>query len=222
MASKPGSSRFALRDTTSTDSEALVELWIAAWRAAMPAIDFVTRRAWIREHLSQLGREGFVIRCAIPIGISQICGFVALSPKLGYLDQIAVHPDHWGKGVGEALIADAKRLAPGGLALDVNQDNPRAIAFYEKNGFRRLCPDRNPASGLPTWWYVWGNAVPPSKRVNLPQREASRGAHLGSRGARTGASRNDEGLSAIMAVISAAYQSRKRPPRKWPPSFARA
>jgi putative acetyltransferase len=160
-ASKPGSSRFTLRDTSFADCEALLDLWVSAWRAAMPAIDFNARREWFHEHLAQLEREGFVMRCAVCAETSRIGGFMALSPKLRYLDQIVVHPDHWGKGMGDALISDAKRLAPAGFSLDVNQDNPRAIAFYEKHGFRRLRPDRNSTSGLPTWWYGWDEASPP-------------------------------------------------------------
>jgi putative acetyltransferase len=168
---RPRRFRFALRDMAVADREALLELWVEAWRAAIPAIDFAARREWFRERLAQMERESFVLRGAASVASTRILGFIALSTKLRYLDQIVVHPDHWGKGIGEALIADAKRLAPEGFALDVNQDNPRAIAFYEKHGFRRLRADRNPASGLPTWWYAWRDAVPPSPGLNLPKRE---------------------------------------------------
>ena len=39
------------------------------------------------------------------------------------------------RGSAAGLIAEAKRIAPGGLDLLVNQDNARAIRFYGKHGF---------------------------------------------------------------------------------------
>jgi putative acetyltransferase len=154
--SRSKSSAFALRDAAERDREAMLDLWVAAWRAAMPAIDFGERREGFRAHLAQLECLGFAMRCATGSRDGRILGFIALSPKLRQLDQIVVALDHWGKGAGKALIDEAKRLSPRGLWLDVNQDNPRAIAFYEKHGFRRLRAGRNPTSGLPTFRYGWG------------------------------------------------------------------
>ena len=171
--SRRGRTPFVLRDMTLTDREALLELWVEGWGAAMPAIDFSARREWFRERLAQMAREGFVLRGAADVATGRILGFLALSARLHYLDQIVVDPDHWGKGVGEALLEDAKRLSPQGVALDVNQDNRRAIAFYEKHGFRRLRPDRNPVSGLPTWSYGWGEVVPADPGLNPPAEPES-------------------------------------------------
>jgi putative acetyltransferase len=156
MPSQSKSAAFALRDVKEADREAMLDLWVEAWREAMPAIDFDQRREWLRVHLTQLERLGFVMRC-VTGPRERVLGFVALSPKLRHLDQVVVDLDHWGKGVGEALITEAKRLSPRGLWLDVNQDNPRAIAFYEKHGFRRLSAGHNPTSGLPTFRYGWGD-----------------------------------------------------------------
>jgi putative acetyltransferase len=39
--------------------------------------------------------------------------------------------------------------------VDVNQDNPRAVRFYEREGFRRLHEGVNPNSGLRTWRLEW-------------------------------------------------------------------
>ena len=138
MPSQSKTSAFALRDVKEADREAMLDLWVAAWREAMPAIDFDHRRKWLRAASCAAGSPGLrdALRDRLPRG--RVLGFIALSPKLRHLDQIVVDLDHWGKGVGETLIAEAKRISPRGLWLDVNQDNPRAIAFYEKHGFRRL------------------------------------------------------------------------------------
>ena len=65
-------------------------------------------------------------------GGNGIVGFVTVDPRTLYLDQIVVAPEHWGSDVGVRLMAEAKRLSPAGLDLDVNTDNARAIRFYEK------------------------------------------------------------------------------------------
>jgi len=151
----------SFRDLASSEFEALVDLWIEAWNATLPAIDFETRRQWFHERLARLSREDFTIRCAFIDDQRAPAGFIAITRRLRYLDQIAVRPRHWGEGIAEALMEQARLLCPEGIVLDVNQNNPRAIAFYEKCGFRRLRADRNPESGRPTWWYVWGEATPP-------------------------------------------------------------
>jgi putative acetyltransferase len=66
-----------------------------------------------------------------------------------------VAPEFWGFGVGKALIADAKRISPSGLALDVNTDNARAIGFYEASGFRITGGGVNAFSGRPVHRMSW-------------------------------------------------------------------
>ena len=48
-----------------------------------------------------------------------------------------------------ALLDEAKRLSPRGLDLHVNQDNARAIRFYEKHGLPSPARTSNPRSGAP-------------------------------------------------------------------------
>jgi len=52
-------------------------------------------------------------------------------------------------------LDEAKRLCPAALDLEVNTDNPRALRFYEKNGFLRGESGTNPASGLKTLCLHW-------------------------------------------------------------------
>jgi putative acetyltransferase len=53
------------------------------------------------------------------------------------------------------LIAEAKRLSPGGITLKVNTDNARAIRFYQRNGFVDAGEDVNPTSGRPVLRMAW-------------------------------------------------------------------
>jgi len=65
-----------------------------------------------------------------------------------------VAPEAWGTGTAERLLAEARRLSPRGLDLQVNQDNRRAIRFYEKQGFAITGEDKNSAGRL-TYWMKW-------------------------------------------------------------------
>ena len=58
-------------------------------------------------------------------------------------------------GVGAALIAEAKRISPAGLDLDVNIDNARAIGFYRRLGFLITGAGKNPISGKPVHRMSW-------------------------------------------------------------------
>lgn len=77
-------------------------------------------------------QEGWV-RVAEEAG--RILGFSALVTRgRGFdLDGLFVEPEHWGRGVGRALVRDAIARA-GGAVLTVLA-NPRAEGFYLRQGF---------------------------------------------------------------------------------------
>ena len=62
--------------------------------------------------------------------------------RRGWLYSIAVDAPERGRGIGRRLLADAglaaRRDGRRGLVLEVRQDNPAAIALYERAGFRRV------------------------------------------------------------------------------------
>jgi putative acetyltransferase len=147
--------RYRLHDFVHAYLPELADLWIAAWSKTMPSIDFETRRIWFVDRLSALRDAGVAIVCVFDTANGDMAGFITLDPKSGHIDQIAVAPGHWGSTAAAQLMEEAKTRAPGRLTLDVNQDNPRAIRFYEKQGFRRAAAGTNPASGLKTWTYDW-------------------------------------------------------------------
>jgi putative acetyltransferase len=147
------SSPIALRPYTSADEDMAIELWRRTWQQHYPHLDFTARVPWWRERW----RSELVPVATITVGESDgnLIGFVTVDPKTRYLDQIVVAPEAWGSGVAMALIAEAKRLSPGGLDLAVNADNARAIRFYEKQGFAITGNDVNPLSGSPTYNMSW-------------------------------------------------------------------
>ena len=135
------------------DLKAAIALWLRAWQAAMPEIDFSVRLTWWRERWTRELVPSNTIRIAERDG--EIAGFVVIDPGSGYLDQIAVAPEDWGTGVAKRLMDEAKRISPARISLEVNQENARGIRFYERAGFERAGDGVNPLSGRPTWRYAW-------------------------------------------------------------------
>ena len=134
----------------------LADLWVASWAKTMPDIDFEARRPWFLGHFETLRQTGAEILVAVAGAQGGMpAGFVAIAPATGYLDQLAVAPAFWGKGAAEALMAAARTVSPAGIALDVNQDNPRAVAFYRRLGFTIASEGRNPMSGRAIWRMEW-------------------------------------------------------------------
>lgn len=132
----------------------VADLWVASWTKTMPAIDFEARREWFCTRVDEALRKNTRIRVAVAAS-GDIVGFVMIDPATGWLDQIAVRPDWWGGGAGEALIEAAREISPRLVRLDVNADNPRAVAFYRRRGFREVGRGANPRSGLPTIELEW-------------------------------------------------------------------
>jgi putative acetyltransferase len=144
----------ALREFAETDLPALIDLWAAAWTATWIPIDFDARRAWISERLSGLRAAG----AEIIVGLEargMPAGFVTIDARSGALDQLCVAPAERGSGLAAALMDEAKRRSPGVIDLEVNEANPRARRFYEREGFSVVGRGVSPHSGLPTLKMRW-------------------------------------------------------------------
>lgn len=147
---------YALAAATPQDRPAMAQLWVETWAKTIPDIDFPARLPWLESHLDSLAAGGALIRVAREgHADGPVAGFVVIHPGTGYLDQLAVAPRAWGKGAAEALMAEARRLSPALVALDVNQDNPRAVRFYEKMGLAIVSEGANPMSGRLTYRMEW-------------------------------------------------------------------
>jgi putative acetyltransferase len=143
---------YSLRSYRTEDEDAAIALWLTTWQQAYPAIDFLARVPWWRERW----RNELVPNTAIIVAeeAGELVGFVTIDTK-GYLDQLVVAPDHWGSKLATSLVDEAKRLSPDSITLLVNDDNIRAIRFYERNGFAQAGEDVNPTSGRPVLKMEW-------------------------------------------------------------------
>lgn len=133
----------------------LVDLWVESWTEVYANIDFEARRGWFVDHVTAWTDRGALCRVAIDRETGNMAGFILLDPEKGHLDQICVHRDLKGQGIAQELLAEARRLSPSQLTLDVNLMNTRAIRFYERQGFQRTGTGVNPHSGLPIAHYRW-------------------------------------------------------------------
>lgn len=133
-------------DTAVGHDAKLVEMWVEAWQATMPAIDFESRRPWLASELARLRADGAVVLVAF-VG-DEPAGFLSVTPT-GRVDQVAVAPRHQRQGVGTILLEAARERSHRPLSLTVNADNPRAIRFYERHGLRCVGSGVNATSGLP-------------------------------------------------------------------------
>jgi len=144
---------YTLRPYTEADENAAIELWRRTWQVHYPHLDFHTRVDWWRERW----RKELVPVAQIMVAEIEgaLSGFVTIDSKAMYLDQIVVAPEHWGGGLALALLDEAKRISPKRVELLVNKDNFRAIAFYEKHGFKYSGEDKNSVSGKPVNRMRW-------------------------------------------------------------------
>jgi putative acetyltransferase len=140
-----------IRPLLPADMPEMVDMWVATWQAAYPTINFNAR--WIVDRVAELERTGS--RSLVMLQGDAIVGALVVNPDTGYLDQLVVATDKQGGGAAARLLAEARRLAPGGLDLHVNKDNARAVRFYEKHGFAKTSEDINPRSGAPILKMSW-------------------------------------------------------------------
>lgn len=74
-----------------------------------------------------------------------LVGFIGLNDTK--IEMLFIDSDHLGKGYGSALIRFAKDK--GATTVDVNEQNPSALAFYKAIGFRVIGRDETDDAGRP-------------------------------------------------------------------------
>jgi GNAT superfamily N-acetyltransferase/chorismate mutase len=136
------STELALRPATAGDLPALAEVHLSSRRSAGDAFppgvhadDEV--RAWV----SGWDLTQYDVWLATLGG--QVVGYARWTPT--WLDDLYVHPDHQGRGVGAALFDTVAAQRPEGFCLWVFESNEPARAFYRRRGCLEL--ERTDGSG---------------------------------------------------------------------------
>ena len=135
-----------LRPLHDADMPALTGMWVASWRDVFPDIDFEARRAWFAARMAAHRADGVQVVVAERAGA--LLGCITIDAATHFIDQLAVAPAALGRGVAQALLAEARRHSPLQLLLDVNEANGRALRFYAREGFVVVGEGTSEASGL--------------------------------------------------------------------------
>lgn len=126
------------------DYEEIVDVWEASVRATH---SFVTeddirhfKPLILNEYLKAVD-----LRC-VRDEDQRIIGFIGTSGE--NIEMLFLHPDFIGKGVGRMLIEYAIKTL-GTTRVDVNEQNPKAVRFYECAGFKVIGRSELDPTGRP-------------------------------------------------------------------------
>ena len=114
------------------DTETVIRIWLAA---SVRSHSFIDKAYW--EEKAESMRTLYLPLSEIVVdedrATGEVVAFMAFVED--YLAALFVAPAHQKRGVGSRLLALAKKMR-GTLDLSVYAENERAVAFYQKNGFR--------------------------------------------------------------------------------------
>lgn len=165
------------RDADSSDCEAVALLHALSWRTAYQGIlaqEFLNkfaeddrRRVW-RTRLSDARPETQLVRVAVKNAqlVGFVCVFLDADKRWGaLLDNLHVHPELKGRGVGRQLMAYAAswvldRRPASALHLWVLEENHSARGFYERfagSAVERVVHRAPDGNDVPAVRYVWKN-----------------------------------------------------------------
>lgn len=141
---------FTVREPRSDEASTIADVHVATWKEAYSGLlpedyfseEYVAGRHRMWHHVLMHQRDDMIVRVAEADG--QIVGFAWVGPGEGFdgdepprdrlLYAIYVLAAHYGTGIGQALLDQT--LGDGPAMLWVAKENPRATAFYLRNGFR--------------------------------------------------------------------------------------
>ncbi len=116
------------------DAPAVAEVWLRSHAAALPGVRRAHTdrqvREWIRDVVVP-AHETWVATVG-----DTIVGMMVLDGR--EVEQLHLAPSWRGRGIGDRLVALAKRRSPDGLGLWTFQVNGPARRFYERHGFRAV------------------------------------------------------------------------------------
>lgn len=130
-----------IRIATSQDYPRIMEIWESAVKATH---DFLTEKDfnYFKEVIPRDYLPNLEVYLIIENGNPQ--GFASVAE--GNLEMLFIHNDARGKGLGKELYQFMKEKT-GLTKVDVNEQNPQAIGFYEKLGFKQIGRSEKDGSG---------------------------------------------------------------------------
>ena len=118
---------------TGADRPRLFDLWESSVRATHHFLSEDDIRALAPLVREELARQGPIYCVRDAAGIA--CAFMIVEGDA--IEGLFVAPEHRGKGAGRALVEHACNSL-GARRVDVNEQNPQAVGFYRRMGFRAV------------------------------------------------------------------------------------
>jgi len=142
-----------LRPATAADYDAIATIWHLS--ASLPGVGPAKLPSLerLRARIDVEIAAGWRVTLAAAGG--EIIGFLAIKPDDAILDQLFMHPEARGMGLGLMLLDAAKAQLPQGFTLFTRPGNTPARKFYEKHGLVHLRDELHPVFGDPIVWYEW-------------------------------------------------------------------
>lgn len=147
------STSISIRAYQPDDLEVIVQLWYRTWHQTFPHLQHPYPYAAWEERF----REYFAVHGSIWLAEIDPCiaGFIVIIPDRQWIDQLFVDANYQSRGVGAALLKQAKAICSEGLSLCTLQENVRARSFYERHGFKAGKSSINPFNRQPNIEYCW-------------------------------------------------------------------
>ena len=125
---------------------ALLPALLAVWESSVRATHDFLREGdvdFLRPYVEQGLREIPMLFCVLEAG--HPLAFLGMAGDR--IEMLFVHADSRHKGIGSALMREA--LARGARRVEVNEQNPQALGFYQRFGFEVVSRDAVDNLGLP-------------------------------------------------------------------------
>ena len=135
-----------LKHIGTIEREALLAALLDVWESSVRATHDFLREGdvdFLRPYVEQGLREIPVLLCALEEG--RPLAFLGMAEDS--IEMLFVHADFRHKGIGSALMREALLL--GAIRVDVNEQNPQALGFYQRFGFGVTSRDEEDSLGLP-------------------------------------------------------------------------
>lgn len=136
-------SKTLIREASPADHDALLAIWLASVRATHAFLsedDIQALLPLVDKHALRELELWVLVEDDRPIGFSGLDG--------NKLEALFIAPEHFRKGGGRLLVEHARGLK-GPLLVDVNEQNPEAVRFYESLGFRTCGRSEKDGAGRP-------------------------------------------------------------------------
>ena len=135
-----------LKHIGTIEREALLAALLDVWESSVRATHDFLREGdvdFLRPYVEQGLREIPVLLCALEEG--RPLAFLGMAEDS--IEMLFVYADFRHKGIGSALMREALLL--GAIRVDVNEQNPQALGFYQRFGFGVVSRDGEDSLGLP-------------------------------------------------------------------------